>query len=161
MDMTDDEEEEGGGGMAVQMVVPRAAADRTANGMKVEHGRTFRKLAGRATKTNNAHLHLRGLPSPLGIILYNMYYSLGIRGRTVPQNLYPSYVCAISPDVAKSPPPTQRPQHRIAPPRRTPAACHLSPWNHLPWPQIMAPKLLMSLMQAPGGAGSFSPLSFP
>ena len=25
----------------------------------------------------------------------------------------------------------------------------------------MAPKLLMSLMQAPGGAGSFSPLSFP
>ena len=37
----------------------------------------------------------------------------------------------------------------------------LSLWNHLPWPQIMAPKLLMSLMQAPGGAGSFSPLSFP
>ena len=108
--------------MAVQMVVPRAAADRTANGMKVEHGRTFRKLAGRATKTNNAHLHLRGLPSPLGIILYNMYYSLGIRGRTVPQNLYPSYVCAISPDVAKSPPPTHRPQHRMSPPRRTPAA---------------------------------------
>ena len=28
-------------------------------------------------------------------------------------------------------------------------------------PQIMVPKLPMRLMQAPGGAGSFSPLSFP
>jgi len=52
----------------------------------------------------------------------NMYYSSRIRGQTVPQNLYPSYVCAISPDVAKSPPPTHRPQHRMSPPRRTPAA---------------------------------------
>ena len=51
-----------------------------------------------------------------------MYYSSRIRGQTVPQNLFPSYVCAISPDVAKSPPPTHRPQHRMSPPRRTPAA---------------------------------------
>jgi hypothetical protein len=47
---------------------------------------------------------------------------------------------------------------RTAAPQRL---SHLSLWNHLPWPQIMAPKLPMSLMQAPSSAGSFMPLSFP
>jgi len=51
-----------------------------------------------------------------------MYYSSRIRGQTVPLNVYYTDVCAISPDVAKSPPPTQRPQHKMAPHRRTPAA---------------------------------------
>jgi hypothetical protein len=36
----------------------------------------------------------------------SMYYSLGIMGQTVPLNLYRTDVCAISPDVAKSPPAT-------------------------------------------------------
>ena len=51
-----------------------------------------------------------------------MYYSSRIRGQTVPLNVYYTDVCAISPDVTKSPPPTQRPQHKMAPHRRTPAA---------------------------------------
>jgi hypothetical protein len=39
--------------------------------------------------------------------------------------------------------------------------CPLSSWQHLPWPQIMVPRLPTSLLQAPGGgfalagAGSF------
>ncbi len=28
--------------------------------------------------------------------------------------------------------------------------CPISPWQHLPWPQIMVPRLLTSLLQAPG-----------
>ncbi len=38
---------------------------------------------------------------------------------------------------------------------------HLFPWNHLPWPQIIALQLPMSLIQESDSAGSFSPLSFP
>jgi hypothetical protein len=29
--------------------------------------------------------------------------------------------------------------------------CPISPWQHLPWPQIMVPRLPTSLLQAPGG----------
>ncbi len=33
----------------------------------------------------------------------------------------------------------------------TPSGFALSPWQHLPWPQIMVPRLPTSLLQAPGG----------
>ncbi len=49
----------------------------------------------------------------------------------------------------------------MAPPRRTPAASSPLSMESSSMAQIMAPNLPMSLIQAPGGAGSFSPLSFP
>ncbi len=33
----------------------------------------------------------------------------------------------------------------------TPSGFAISPWQHLPWPQIVVPRLPTSLLQAPGG----------
>jgi hypothetical protein len=49
----------------------------------------------------------------------------------------------------------------MAPPRRTPAGSSPLSMESSSTAQIMAPNLPKSLIQAPGGAGSFSPLSFP
>ncbi len=90
-----------------------------------------------------------------------MYYSSRIRGQTVPQNIYYTDVCTNSPGVAQSPPTTQDHNTRLRHPAAHQWLCHLPPWKHPTWPQIITPQLNMSIMKASGGSGSFLPLSFP